>query len=56
MTSSWGQSSASSSRVSAACAWAIRANSWFTEQAALAGADRLFVAVPMFLAGGTRAD
>jgi hypothetical protein len=29
---------------------------WFTEQAALAGANRLFVAVPLFLAGGTRAD
>jgi ubiquinone/menaquinone biosynthesis C-methylase UbiE len=29
---------------------------WFEEQAALANADRLFVAVPLFLACGTRAD
>lgn len=29
---------------------------WYEEQAALAGADRLFVAVPLFLACGTRAD
>lgn len=29
---------------------------WFAEQVALASADRLFVAVPMFLAAGTRVD
>jgi ubiquinone/menaquinone biosynthesis C-methylase UbiE len=29
---------------------------WFSEQAALASADRLFVAVPVFLAAGTRVD